>query len=56
MRNKDGVWLRPILFNSVFAYLFEHSLIAVDVNQSLHENWGGIFCAYIFDPKQLHSF
>jgi hypothetical protein len=31
------------LFNFVFAYLFEHSLIAVDVNQSLHENWGGIF-------------
>ena len=24
-------------------YLFEHSLIAVDVNQSLHENLGGYF-------------
>jgi hypothetical protein len=32
-----------ILFNLVFAYLFEHSLIAVDVNQSLHENLGGYF-------------
>jgi hypothetical protein len=36
-----------ILFNFVFAYLFEHSLIAVDVNQSLHEIWGGVFlCIY----------
>jgi hypothetical protein len=37
-----------ILYNPVFAYLFEHSLIAVDVNQSLHENLGGYFVhAYI---------
>jgi hypothetical protein len=39
------------LFNFVFAYLFEHSLIAVDVNQSLHENWGGIFSVHTFQMK-----
>jgi hypothetical protein len=37
-----------ILFNLVFAYLFEHSLIAVDVNQSLHEIWGGVFLCIHF--------
>jgi hypothetical protein len=51
-----GFGLDLILFNLVFAYLFEHSLIAVDVNQSLIEIWGGIFSCIYFDPKQLHSF
>jgi hypothetical protein len=40
--------LVAILFNLVFAYLFEHSLIAVDVNQSLHEIWGGVFLCIHF--------
>jgi hypothetical protein len=51
----SALWV-AILFNLVFAYLFEHSLIAVDVNQSLIEIGGVYFCAYIFDPEQLHSF
>jgi hypothetical protein len=45
--------LVAILFNLVFAYLFEHSLIAVDVNQSLIENLGGYFWLRTFSFETI---